>query len=123
MQKKILKIIFGALREHYLKTLLLGFRQRLLSKMKENHAILLIVCLAAFYFDECVCHGHAPKPAPKPSVKPYKCCDQSQSNDCKCSNQTGGVGKCMCSPSNAIRDTWFCINDNVNGDSVSENGI
>ncbi len=84
-----------------------------------NRAILLIVCLAAFYFDECVCHGKAPKT----SVKPYKCCDQSQSSDCKCSNQTGGVGICMCSPSNTIRDTWLCINDNANGDSVSENGI
>jgi hypothetical protein len=100
-------------------TIFLGFRKRSLSKVKMNRAILLIVCLAAFYFDECVCHGKAPKT----SVKPYKCCDQSQSSDCKCSNQTGGVGICMCSPSNTIRDTWLCINDNANGDSVSENGI
>jgi hypothetical protein len=41
--------------------------------MKINRAILLIVCLAAFHFDECVCHGKAPKS----SVKPYRCCDQS----------------------------------------------
>jgi hypothetical protein len=105
------------------KTFLLGFRQRSLSKMKMNRAILIVVCLAAFYIGECVCGGKSPKPAPKPSVKSYKCCDQSQSSDCKCSNQTGGVGICMCSPSNSIRDTWLCVNDNVNGDSVSEYGI
>ena len=81
-----------------------------------SNGILLIVCLTAFYIGECVCHGKAPKPL----VKPYKCCDQSQSSDCKCSNQAGGVGICICSPSSPIRKTWLCVSDTTNGDSVSE---
>ncbi len=86
-----------------------------------NRAILTVVCLAAFYIGQRVCAGnqHPHKP-PKPSVNSYKCCDNSWSDNCKCSNQTGGVGICMCSPSNAIRETWLCVNDITNGDSVSE---
>jgi hypothetical protein len=83
-----------------------------------NHAILIVVCLTAFYIGEFECGGPAPPPSPQPNG--YKCCDQSKANYCKCSNQTGGVGICMCSPSSPIRENWLCVNDKINGDSVSE---
>ncbi len=50
-----------------------------------------------------------------------KCCDQTNSatssNDCACSDQTGGVGICICKTSPNIRQRWLCKKDS-NGDSV-----
>ena len=48
----------------------------------------------------------------------YKCCDGTQSIDCACSDQTGGVGTCSCKTSPNIRKGWLCKKD-ANGDSVS----
>ena len=55
----------------------------------------------------------------------YTCCDQLnpshniQSTDCKCSNQTGGIGSCLCTTSPNTRQGWLC--NTVYGDSVNIN--
>ena len=85
-----------------------------------NYSILQIVCITAFCFGECVCGGRKSKSQSKRSVNSYKCCDQSKSTDCECSNQTGGVGVCMCSHKSNIRQNWLCVSDTTYGDSVSE---
>ena len=46
----------------------------------------------------------------------YKCCDQSSNRACNCSDQTGGIGQCVCA-STSVRKDWLCMKDN-NGDSV-----
>ena len=52
----------------------------------------------------------------------YLCCDQLNSNtrntDCTCSDQTGGIGTCLCSTLPNTRQGWLCIK-NSNGDSVN----
>ena len=51
----------------------------------------------------------------------YLCCDKlnpsANSTDCKCSDQSGGVGTCICSSFPNTRQGWLCIK-NSNGDSV-----
>ncbi len=49
-----------------------------------NRAILLIVCITAFYIGECVCGGRAPKS----SVKPYRCLEGGGGNH-GCGNGNG----------------------------------
>ena len=38
----------------------------------------------------------------------YKCCDQTDSKDCTCSDQQGGIGTCSCATSPYTRQGWFC---------------
>ncbi len=53
----------------------------------------------------------------------YICCDALQSKtvlstDCRCSDQTGGVGTCICTTLPNTRSTWLCKKDAA-GDSVN----
>ena len=53
----------------------------------------------------------------------YLCCDALNSKtllstDYKCSDQTGGVGTCICTTLPNTRSTWLCKKD-ANGDSVN----
>ncbi len=55
-------------------------------------------------------------------VKGYKCFDDSESDDCKCSTgtQTGKIGTCTCSPTTVVRHGQQCSFDSANQvDSVS----
>ncbi len=76
-------------------------------KMNRFPLIILTVSLIVVYFSGI--------------MNAHKCCDQSHSKDCKCSNQKGGVGICMCKPSALIRQNWACVKDKKD-DSVSVNG-
>ena len=61
-----------------------------------------------------------------PNYASHQCCDELNSktvpNDCTCSDQTGGVGKCSCRNSPNTRQGWLCKKD-ANGDSVNIKGI
>ena len=50
-------------------------------------------------------------------LRSYPCCDNTQSSDCTCSDQIGGIGTCNCNNSSNTRQGWLCKNDS-NGDSV-----
>ena len=64
-----------------------------------------------------------PNPTNIPNTPNDQCCDSSnpntKSSDCVCSDQTGGVGICICSSLPNTRQGWFCIKNDTNGDSVS----
>ncbi len=55
------------------------------------------------------------------STNTHSCCDslnsKSDSKDCYCSDQTGGVGTCICTTLPNTRSSWLCKMD-ANGDSV-----
>ena len=57
------------------------------------------------------------------SINTFECCDvlnnKSKSDNCKCSDQTGGVGTCICTTLPNTRSTWLCKKD-ANGDSVNK---
>ncbi len=38
----------------------------------------------------------------------YKCCDQTDSKDCACSEKKGGIGLCSCLTSSNTRQGWLC---------------
>ncbi len=85
--------------------------------MKHKLSLILIIiyiCIA------CIIHGSGPFSTV--NAQNYQCCDSlnpnTTSNDCVCSDQTGGVGACNCSSSPNTRQGWLCKKD-ANGDSVS----
>ena len=47
------------------------------------------------------------------SINTFECCDvlnhKSKSDDCKYSDQTGGVGTCSCKPLPNTRQNWACM--------------
>ena len=91
---------------------------------------LIIITILSFsiLFDNNNAQGPLPtglSPCPG-STSGTPCCDTLQvgcatkSNDCSCSDQTGGVGTCNCTTSPNTRQGWLCIKD-ANGDSVNIN--
>ena len=92
---------------------------------KINVQLILIIDLYIALFVS-FCAGPSPPLPPCSGSKSggYNCCDQlqvncsPQSNDCTCSDQTGGVGTCSCSSTPNSRQGWLCIK-NSNGDSVN----
>ena len=55
------------------------------------------------------------------STNAHSCCDLLSTKgdgDCKCSDQTGGVGTCICNTLPSTRSSWLCKKD-ANGDSVN----
>ena len=77
----------------------------------------ILIFIITYIFNGNIIHGGAPVPV-------NQCCDElnnnTLSNECTCSDQTGGVGTCNCSSSPNTRQGWLCKND-ANGDSVNIN--